>query len=610
MLPLEYIYGDWYWWLGTHDAKKKTKNFMLSLSDNKIEAGSRIEGFCIPQLLLSQREEELAIADFDSSVKWEPDLDGMTAKRPFFETEDDKTTHPIFIAEHLKDDPRYARLCLTEEFKKEFPRYQKNEFLNHAYLFPEGRHPFLNEQNMKWSYESHGPVRKLESTGFIGYEEDQTNVFSYPNTWPEPAMEWLVREKSDRPFNWPSSELVQEIFDSGCHIAPVGRGKRMREPLSLLEYARNPHANAPNASNRNVMDETEWRISFSVAENKLAATVTPVQRHVMVLLKMLKKLYFHDLISTYHLKQLLFLECERKDESFWREENLVNCLLHMLDILIDCLKRGHLPHYIMRESNLLSDAVEDVLIKASEIAVELRRNLLQRTVSLLRRLQSLTFVTHIYLQNIPFKELIQHLEDRNLDEVGRQKLKLDICKLFAQKCKDVIASTLRNIAQSPESEELLLVALKAYQSLFARIMCQQYALTSKTVDFENFLAEETASLAHGDRFTIQCTEYYDEMRKGHSVASFIPASKSMIELRELRRKLAGKSQEEISSDGVVGKIALLKEADLKSIADKLTKELRGQLDSVSYESLEDTVMKELNMILQSKLGESLKKEEK
>ena len=33
-----------------------------------------------------------------------------------------------------------------------------------------------------------------------------------------------------------------------------------------------------------IMDNTEWKTSFSVAENKLGASVSPVQRHVIVLL--------------------------------------------------------------------------------------------------------------------------------------------------------------------------------------------------------------------------------------------------------------------------------------------------------------------------------------
>ena len=90
----------------------------------------------------------------------------------------------------------------------------------------------------------------------------------------------------------------------------------------------------------------------NVAENKLRESVSPVQRHIMVLLKMIKKFYFPNVVSTYYLKSLLFWESENKDEVLWKEDNSANCLLLMLDGLQECLEKHHLPHYIMPQSNL------------------------------------------------------------------------------------------------------------------------------------------------------------------------------------------------------------------------------------------------------------------
>jgi len=183
--------------------------------------------------------------------------------------------------------------------------------------------------------------------------------FKYPDVWPEPAMEWLVRM---RPSGWPSSDLVQEIFDAGCHLAPVGRAKRVDEPIDIVNYCQNPEvtlaASAVPPAESNVegkwaVEETEWRLPFSLAENKLGESVSLVQRHVMVLLKMIKKFYFPNVIGTYYLKNLLFWECENKGEVFWKEENSANCILLMLDRLQECLEKRHLPHYIMPQSNPL-----------------------------------------------------------------------------------------------------------------------------------------------------------------------------------------------------------------------------------------------------------------
>ena len=70
---------------------------------------------------------------------------------------------------------------------------------------------------------------------------------------------------------WPSSELgTEEIFESGCHLALAGRGKRVREPVEREEYLANPGevtSTHRKEAGETHMDESEWRITFSLAEN-------------------------------------------------------------------------------------------------------------------------------------------------------------------------------------------------------------------------------------------------------------------------------------------------------------------------------------------------------
>lgn len=612
MIPVEYIYGDWYFWIGAEEAQRKTQNYLLSLKENTVLSGSRVEGFCIPQLFLSKTEGKLPTENFHQAIKWEPDRDMMTIQSHCFVAEDGGNRLPIFIAEHLEDDPRYVKLHITRNFQREFPHYSDIQYLNHAYLFPDGRHPFLeksksnlgsmNMQQVKWSFESHGPVRKLESTGINAYEEDQTRVFTYPDAWPAPAMEWLVREKWERPHGWPSSDLIQEIVTHGCHIAPVGRGKRVREPMDMIEYARNAKSEAPLPSNQSGMDELEWRVSFSVAENKLAASVTPVQRHVMILLKMLKKLYFEDPISTYHLKQIFFWECERRGKSFWKEENLANCLLTLLDKLAECLKEGQLRHYIMRESNLLQGVDEGLLNKAHSNVIDVRMNFMQRTITMLQRLQSLTYLTSIYLKNVEISGLIGCLQDKNLSVDGQESLKSDICKIFEQKCKDVIASILADL--NPETEELLLVPLNAYKSILARIICKLYTFASGNIPFEEFVTKHIGSLALADDVSMLSVEYHRNILEGSDSASSVPNCKAMCEVLELRKKATSAIHKDITtSSELFNALELLKKSDFESVEKEVTKELKGQINTTTYEDIERKVLEKLNLILKKRSPE-------
>ena len=239
--------------------------------------------------------------------------------------------------------------------KKEYKQCRNVSFINHASVFTLPQvNPNENDDAFHLlSYAVHGPVRKLLRSGGDGfhYEEDVATVFSFPEAWPERAMEWLVRT---RQHSWSSAELIQDILESSCHIAPVGRDARGREPLLSVDYARDPGTAQLDSSGASVqMDKTEWQMSFSVAENKLAASFSPVQRHLLVMLKMLKKLYLDNTISSYLLKNLLFWECESRDPEFWDDNNFGNALLLILDRLVTHLRERCLPHYIIRESNLL-----------------------------------------------------------------------------------------------------------------------------------------------------------------------------------------------------------------------------------------------------------------
>ena len=54
------------------------------------------------------------------------------------------------------------------------------------------------------------------------------------------------------------------------------------------------------------MGNNEWRISFSLAENFLGQSISPVQRHVVVTLKIIKKEYLSN-----HARCDLYLSFEK-----------------------------------------------------------------------------------------------------------------------------------------------------------------------------------------------------------------------------------------------------------------------------------------------------------
>ena len=609
-------------------AKRADPESLTSPSERDKEAGSQVEGFCIPQFMLRKSDVD-RIAAFDIQEHWQPDFDGMTEHKPFVDN-DEKKSIDIFTVEHAENDPRYAKLRLTNEWKEHRPRYKNVSFLHHAFLLPSAGHPLegkeetsfgmKGEEVRKWSFALHGPVRKLQSGGFPNYEEDQTGVFKYPMAWPEPAMEWLVRP---RPSGWPSSDLVMEIFDSGCHLAPVGRGKRLCDPVNIANYCQNPGitlatstvpVGGSNTEGVWAMEETEWRTSFSLAENKLGESVSPVQRHVMVLLKILKKVYFPDVISTYYLKNLLFRECESKGDDFWKEDNSASCVLFMLDRLQECLEAHLLPHYIMPQSNLLMYEDPVKLNEAAKVVADVRKNILPKTFGILRRLQSLTYQSQTYLQKLGshLEGDLLRMQDKNLRMGDHTQVLTAVYSFFVSKCKDVIASLQRITSQEREkTEKLINIGLYCYQSVLARNLCKLWFLKddkgngTKPLDedrFKVFVKEEVANLCLDENFLSVALVFFDHTRKGVDSSLAIPTTRFMELLREEQMKIAQEGVEAAKAP-LEGVLDWLKTSDLKAIEEKASKVVQKVSEStlVTEEDIKRVVDVELEALFQEKM---------
>ena len=600
MFPVEYVYAGWIFCQTRSIAERADPQSLASPSERVKDTGSQVEGFCIPQLLLRKSNIDQATATtLVIQEHWTPDLDKMTENEPFVENDDNKMI-PIFTAEHSKDDEMYAKLRLTSEWKDHRPRYKNVSYLHHSFLLPSSDHALAGKtaktfggEIREWTYCLHGPVRKLQGGGFTNYEEDDAAVFKYPDAWPKPAMEWLSRP---RPSGWPSSELVQEIFESGCHLAPVGRGKRLEEPVDVFNYCRNPEATLANSTlpsatedsyEKWTMDETEWRTSFSLAENKLGESMSPVQRHVIVLLKMIKKFYFPEVISTYYLKNLLFWECEKKGQVFWREDNSGSCLLFMLDRLQECLESRHLPHYIMPQSNLLMFKDPSRLKEAAVQVAEVRCNILSKTFNLLRKLQSLTFQSQTYLKNVglQLEEQLAKMDDKFLSKEDRIKLSSAIRSVFVGKCKDVVASLQQISSMECDNIDMLRVintSLYAYQSILARKLCALWFLDSSESDnrkvleeeeFNTFVKQEVQDLSLDKAFYKVVNVFFERAGKGLDLSLAIPSTRLMEKLREEQMKSAQKDVEEAKAK-LKGVLDWLKNSDLKLIEEKVTKKFK------------------------------------
>ncbi len=165
--------------------------------------------------------------------------------------------------------------------------------------------------------------------------------------WPKQAREWLTRT---RPSGWPSAQLIDEIRSLGCLAVATAH---------------------PRSSNR----DAEWRLSFSIAEKRLATTLLPCHRQCYMLLKLMSQIELQcpKVLSSYCLKNILFWTMEKIPESQWldRVNGTGKCFLALLDRLLGCLVARNLPHYFNPGNNLVSHVnartLQDVAKKVSEV---------------------------------------------------------------------------------------------------------------------------------------------------------------------------------------------------------------------------------------------------
>jgi len=572
MLPVEYIYADWLKWVVYDEVLRSDPKYVAARKAGEIETGSQVEGFCLPEFRVSKNTDHfpryenrklqyysLVTPDILNTDHWIPDHDAMNLSESVVY---DSDNHPVQIFSevvHCPDDPRYLKLKISDEWKRFLPTFKEVTFFRHSILFlPNDKQVFFSNMNqhrknksVTWTCDAHGPVRKLESFGdMTKFEEDQTQVFKYPHAWPEPAMEWLVRPRIG---SWPSPDLVQEIVESGCHIAPVGRGKREHEPQATSDYFKNPgdqdgvvHFNVSGnkATTASIMDETEWRLSFSVAENRLGQSVTPVQRHIMVLLKMIKKMYFSEVgVSTYLLKNLIFWEVEKQDESFWSENNSAKCLLHMLDVLEKCLEEGFLPQYIMPKSNLLKDEDPKKLARAVVLIREVRRDLLPKLITMFQRCCSLQLHSPTFHRRMYFEPFLGKLKNGTLSDGEVIKLVCSLLSLFISRCKDCIESMHRihakDDASSESAKRSIHITLNVYESLITRCLTKLWFLQnphSKNLEeFITFVKHESTTFPTNDCLVQQAVSFFQQALEGKDLANQVPSTQAMENIKQIYR---------------------------------------------------------------------------
>ncbi|KAL3861250.1 hypothetical protein ACJMK2_007298 [Sinanodonta woodiana] len=178
--------------------------------------------------------------------------------------------------------------------------------------------------------------------------------------WPSSAFEWVKRISRS---GWPSQELKEEIAQKGILLAPAG-------------CKQDPY------------QDIQWRYSFNEAERRLVTSFNGTQAKCYALLKRIiceyvKPWFGDDVITSYHLKTLMFWTVEEIDFQAWVPANLVECIFLVLKRLTQCIEDENCPSYFIPTENLFR---ERATLDNKEAVLSMMNDILSQGCLLLFRL--------------------------------------------------------------------------------------------------------------------------------------------------------------------------------------------------------------------------------
>ncbi|XP_062601283.1 uncharacterized protein LOC134262997 [Saccostrea cucullata] len=192
----------------------------------------------------------------------------------------------------------------------------------------------------------HGPCGSGVIVG--GGEYDTAQCF-VSDCWPPPASKWV-----DRCHSWPPSYTVDDIVRNGCHFVAIGH--------KLGKHA-----------------DKEWRISFSLAEQKLVYSMNHSQFLTYGLLKLfLKESINHGLrdedkfLCSYHMKTAVLWMIQQNTLHHWFPQNLLECFWVCFKLILKWVYEGVCPNFFIPENNMFlsnihGEAQKNLFIKLHEL---------------------------------------------------------------------------------------------------------------------------------------------------------------------------------------------------------------------------------------------------
>lgn len=323
--------------------------------DTFVVTGSMAEGYAVPNSITRTNPPRIE-KHSDIDVLW------VNGSMHISTTELSKRNDTEFkgYLEYDNLHPGYTRICLPSHkqddeafiFDEEKNKYYLSSTIFMDRLLSTLPHLALEKSEEAWIQ---GPALTIVDNREVSPENmNEPNIGGSSDLvmaltcspWPEIANDWKIRAGKSE---WLEPQFVDEIIADGCHVVAV-------------------------PSKVTAKQELEWRISFSSSEGKLAReAVTDYQRQCYVYLKMLRNQIKkpESAMSSYVFKSVFLHCCEKLPVNYWKDYP-GNCVLFMLDSILECLRKKNVPTYFLPENNLI-DHLSETELQAAIVEVQTLR---------------------------------------------------------------------------------------------------------------------------------------------------------------------------------------------------------------------------------------------
>ncbi|XP_062578691.1 uncharacterized protein LOC134240631 [Saccostrea cucullata] len=314
------------------------------------------------------------------------------------------------------------------------------------------------------TFKEHGPCG---SGVIMGAEYDHAQCF-VSDFWPPPASKWI-----DRCHSWPPSYVVEDIVRNGCHFVAIGH--------KLGKHA-----------------DKEWRISFSLADQKLIYSINHCQFLTYGMLKLfLKECINKELreedkcLCSYHMKTAVFWAIQQNTVSHWHPQNILECFWICFKIILKWVYEGVCPNFFIPENNMFlsnihGEAQTNLFLTLHKFFEKGLVSLIQIQCSMPSGLQN----EHILISKVLFEiDLFDELYGRSLPTIDLNK-----CMRFFNAVEKLIFSPLSQY-QILMLQKLAVTILQktAYMLYNLTVFAPFKGYTSSIVNKQVYLAYKASS---------------------------------------------------------------------------------------------------------------------